>query len=357
MPFPHLEVSGTPYECGHAIGKRFAGQIRAGLKRRQAWFEPLRAFMGEDMQGRCEGFLAMATEHFPEIVEELRGWADGSGIAFLDLVALNLKAELGAMRTAKQVECPGCSTIVLKTADRCLLAHNEDGDMAYADLMFLLTVRNPGKPAFTCLSYPGILPGNGPAWNSAGLVLTTNYIASSQWRIGVPRYFLDRAILGASSLDEALTIGLHPKRAFAFHFNLASIHERSVLSVETSVDREKVWPVEGLYVHTNHLLLDGMRDVPQDMHYVNGSSMSRYQVLSAWREQALTRQDNLAGPDLIAALSSHERKPYSPCRHPQGKVRGATLATALFDLSAGTWQLWPGNPCQTSSLELPRPTG
>ena len=145
FPLPHLEVSGTPFECGRAIGRRFGRQIRLGLERRADWFRPLRDFMLADKPGRCDGFLAAAREHFPDIVEELEGSAEGSGVDFYDLAALNLKAELGAMMARQRAECPGCSTLALSHGGRMLLAHNEDGHAAYADLMFLLTVRQPGK--------------------------------------------------------------------------------------------------------------------------------------------------------------------------------------------------------------------
>ncbi len=354
--FEHLEVSGTPFECGRAIGQRFEAHIRKGLERRQAWFAPLRAYMGADLPRRCDAFMDQARRHFPAIVEELEGWAAGSKVPLHDLIALNLKAELGAMMRTKQAECPGCSTLALDHAGKLLLAHNEDGDRAYADLMFLLTVRCGEQPAFTCLSYPGILPGNGPAANAAGLVLTTNYIASTTWRLGVPRYFLDRAVLSARSLDEAVGIACHPERAFAFHFNLASATEGRILSVETSLDRRAVHRVAGLYVHTNHLVLEATRDAPQDMDYVGSSSLSRYRVLTAWRDRAAAHLDSLDGAGLVEALASHQGAPYSPCRHPAGAVRGQTLATSLFDLTTRRWTLFPGNPCRALPTPVAWPT-
>ena len=175
----HWEVSGSAYECGYQSGRHFRKNIQTAFNRRRAWFEPIRRYMQADLDGRCHAFLKSAQQHYPETVEELKGWSDGSEVPFLDLVALNLKAELQAMMKQAQPECPGCSTIALVTPDQMHLVHNEDGDRAYADLMFLLTIKQPHKPTITSLTYPGILPGNGPALNSAGLVLTTNYIASS----------------------------------------------------------------------------------------------------------------------------------------------------------------------------------
>jgi hypothetical protein len=343
--FPFLDVSGTPRNVGLAIGRRFGKQIRTGLERRREWFQGLREFAAEDPESRIDPFVAAATEHFPDLLEELGGLADGSGVPFEDLMVLNLKAELAAMRKAGAPETPGCSTLAFSHQGRTLLAHNEDGHAAYRDLMFLVKVSQPGKPAFLCLTYPGILCGNGPAINEAGVVVTTNYIAGLDVRPGVPRYFLSRAAIQAGSVEEAVEIATHPGRAFAFHYNLASLTGNSILSVETSVDRHQVHEVEGLYVHTNHLVLSDMTAVAQDADYVETSSMSRYRVLTKGAERLRSRMAVVDEAALLSLLSSHERAPYSPCRHPAGEVSGATLGNALFDVTGRSQRLLVSNPC------------
>jgi hypothetical protein len=350
--FPLLEVSGSPREIGLAIGRRFGEQIKEGLRRRRDWFDELRCFMERDRATRYEPFLAAGQEHFPDIVEELRGWADGSGLPFDDLMTLNLKAELAAMMHDDPAGQSGCSTIALSQGERRIIAHNEDGNSAYHDLMFLVRVTQPGKPGFCCLTYPGILCGNGPAVNDAGIVLTTNYIASLQVRPGVPRYFLSRAALNATALDEAVETVTHPARAFAFHYNLGSRDERKILSVETTAWESAIREVSGVYVHTNHLLLPGMSDTPQDMDYVESSSMSRYRVLHA----AVRGLDGIRGETLVGLLSSHDSAPYSPCRHPTAKVAGATLGNALFDLTEGSLRLAYSNPCRDQTAHYRFPT-
>jgi len=350
--YPSLEVSGSPYEVGRAIGRRFGEQIREGLRRRREWFEDLRRFVAGDPASRYEPFLAAGRERFPEIVEELRGWADGAGLPFEDLMTLNLKAELSALRAEAAPETPGCSTLALSHAGRTLIAHNEDGHEAYRDLMFLVRVAQPGRPAFVCLNYPGILSGNGPAINAAGIAMTTNFIGGLDVRAGVPRYFLSRAALNARSLEEAVAIVTGPDRAFAFHYNLGSRDEGRILSVETSPERFEVLEVEGLYVHTNHLVLPGMAEIAQDAAYVGTSSMSRYRVLSGKAEALAGRLDEVDEQTLLAMLSSHEGAPYSPCRHPTAEVSGATLGCAIVDVGSGKTSLYHSNPCRRRPTRL-----
>lgn len=354
--FPLLEASGSPREIGLAIGRRFGEQIREGLRRRHVWFDELRRFMEQDRAARYAPFLAAGREHFPDILEELHGWAEGSGVPFDDLMALNLRAELAAMMHGEAADAPGCSTIALSRGQRHIIAHNEDGNRAYRDLMFLVHVSQPGRPSFLCLTYPGILCGNGPAVNDAGLVLTTNFIASLTVRPGVPRYFLSRAVLNAVSLREAVEVVTHPERSFAFHYNLGSRAEGKILSVETTAEESAFHEVSGLYLHTNHLLLPGISQSPQDAEYVESSSMSRYRVLRAGVQRLSDRVDDIQGAELVKLLSSHESAPYSPCRHPTGEVGGATLGNALFDLGKGSLQLVFSNPCQGRATPYEFPT-
>jgi isopenicillin-N N-acyltransferase-like protein len=345
--FPYLEVSGEPYQIGHAIGKHFAHQIKEGIKRRQKWFDELKSFMNEDLSQRYQPFLEAGRQHFPEAVEELRGSAEGAGVPFEDLMVLILKSELGAMKNKLKPETPGCSTLALAHQDRLLLAHNEDGHIAYDGLMFLVKISVPGKPSFLRLTYPGVYSGSAPSFSDAGIAITTNFIDGRAVRPGgIPRYFISRAARNARTLDEAVKIVTHPQRAFSFHFFLGSVKEKKILSVETSVDHHQVFEVKDLYVHTNHLILDEMRDTPQNEKYVNSSSMTRYRILTAEAQRLFDHLDDVDGDTLIKLLSMHEGAPYSPCRHPQGEVLGTTLAGSLFDLKKGTWDLYYGNPCK-----------
>jgi hypothetical protein len=56
--------------------------------------------------------------------------------------------------------------------------------------------------------------------------------------------------------------------------------------------------------------------------------------------------------NILEILTSHVNAPYSPCRHPQGDVKGTTLATAWFDLENAKMRLFKNNPCKALSDNL-----
>jgi isopenicillin-N N-acyltransferase-like protein len=276
---------------------------------------------------------------------ELQGIAKGAELAFEDILVLNLQTELGAMKK-EQRACDDCSTLYLDHGGRILLAHNEDGDDANRDLMALLHMQPTGQPAITAFAYPGVLPGCVPARTSAGLVMSTNFIGAAEVRVGVPRYVLGRAVLSATSLDQAVATATSKHPAYSFHLNLGSTPEKRAVAVDVAVGRSAVQPVEGLYLQTNHFVLEPTQAIEQPWHTPGSSSDSRYRVLSAAiaKLPALSR---VTAEHLIRLLASHEavQTPYSPCRHPRGEVHGRTLGTALFDVVAGTFTLYEGNPC------------
>jgi predicted choloylglycine hydrolase len=353
--FPLLDVSGEPYAIGVAVGKRFGTEIRAVFERRRGWFDGLARFAANDGRATFAAIVEAARKHVPEVVEEVRGMADGARVPLDDLLVLNARCELEAAQLTP-AGCPGCSTIVVATGEKLLVAHNEDGDVAWRDLMFLVRVLPPSGVRFLALCYAGLVPGNAPAINDRGVAFVTNYIGTTAWRPGIPRYFLDRKALEARNPDEAVERVLHAERGYGFHHVFAAMsHGRPrAVAVEATPSRAQVREISGVYVHTNHLVLDELAGEAQVESYVRRSSQPRYATLT----EALGRvAEPTALPldELVRLLSSHEGAPYSPCRHPADTVRGLTVACAAFDVPRRRMRLYAGNPCEAGSAEYVAP--
>ncbi|MBI5531745.1 MAG: hypothetical protein HY898_03445 [Deltaproteobacteria bacterium] len=343
VPFPVIEVRGGPAQLGEAIGAATRSRIDTVIERRKKWFEDLKAFALAERALRIDAFVRAAESRYPEVMAEIRGMARGAGRELDDLLILNLHPELSALKA--QASCGDCSTLHVVKDGRIVLAHNEDDDEAYRDQLVILRASPSGKPSFVTLAYPGAVTGNVPGMNSAGLVRTTNFIGGKEVKPGVPRYVVGRAVLSASTLEEALKIATGKDAAYTFHLNLGSVREKKLYSVEIAPGgvSDKKETTGEIYVHTNHFVLAATKGVAQQSY---PSSESRYQVLS----KAIASGEQ----DVVKLLSSHESvtRPYSPCRHPQGEVHGRTVAMALFDIAAGTFTLYEGNPCEGRKREI-----
>jgi len=74
----------------------------------------------------------------------------------------------------------------------------------------------------------------------------------------VLKNFIGCAVLEAESLERAVEIATRPPRAFPWNHILASLADRRLLSVETYSGPHNVLEIEGLHVHTSHLLHPAM---------------------------------------------------------------------------------------------------
>jgi predicted choloylglycine hydrolase len=340
--FDYLEVSGSYYDIGYAIGKHCGKNIRAVMERRKKWLRHVREIETGPGREFSQAMYDKMEKVFPNYLLELKGMAEGSKIDFRTLWTMSIKSELGAF----EKENPGCSTIYYKNGDSNWLFHNEDGQDAYRGEMLVLKATPPSDVTFVTLVYPGIIAGVGPSINQHGIIESTNYIGCKKPGSGIPRYFLGRAVLESESLDEAVKIATMEPRAHPWHHNLGSMKTGEYVSVETLPDGTVATRrPEGIYLHTNHTTHPKTKDYKhQDLEYKNSSSISRYNVLSEKIEQSGGKVDKPG--EILGWLSSHQSKPYSPCRHPQGDINGRTLATAFFDFGRQSMKLYKGNPCE-----------
>ena len=342
--FEFLEVKGSYFDIGYSAGKRFSKNIRAIVKERPSWINSLSETVGSSAgKSFSQALLETSRKHFPHIVEEIEGLASGCGFAFDFMWMMTIQSELNAFKQ----ENPGCSTVYYKNGKNNWLFHNEDGHSAYAKQMYVLKVHPPSGVSYLTLVYPGIIEGVGPSLNSYGMIETTNFIGCNKPEVGIPRYFLGRAILESKSMEEALQIATFQPRAFPWHHNLASCDAKEYVSIETLPDGTvEIRKPDGIYLHTNHTTGEKTKDYEhQDLEYKNSSSISRYKVLTKENEKA---EFPIESPRTILKwLSSRESSPYSPCRIPEGDIYGATLATAFFDINNATLRLYKGIPAKS----------
>jgi predicted choloylglycine hydrolase len=342
--YPTIEVQGSHREIGRQIGAIMKKGIRSHLEISPQYRGSVEFLEGEGRE-TVEKMLEHAHAAFPHLIEEVEGMAEALDVPFKRLFAFQCRAEIEILK-----EPPGCSTIALRNGEDVVLAHNEDGDDLNVGRMFLVRVTPPSGVKFLSFVYPGLLPGNGPGINAAGLIQTTNYIQPRRTADGIPRYFIGRAILEAQSLDEAVSLATMTPRAFSYHHNLFHVPEGRILSVEAAAypeQKHSIEEIDGLYVHTNHFLHPDMTGNektalrPYDVPYE--SSTTRMRVL----KEAIEKKGSPAGTEeILRLLSLHQGAPYSPCRHPEGDVHGVTLGTAVFKTPAKTMTLFHGNPCR-----------
>ena len=95
--FDLLEVKGSYQQIGYQIGRYFGKNIKNVIERRSFWhdnlLEILRSKKGKQ---RSQEYRYVTQKHFPHLLEEIQGMADGAGFHFDAVWALCIKSELMA---------------------------------------------------------------------------------------------------------------------------------------------------------------------------------------------------------------------------------------------------------------------
>jgi hypothetical protein len=343
-----FETGGSHHEVGLAIGSHFADAIHRFFNSYGRLQQQLLPFYHTSAgKNYYQAFLTLHRERYPAYMAELEGIAEGAKRPFEEVFLVNLRGEyLGLMPQTPQTgntSVQGCTDCLVLTAESALIGHNEDGSPASFGRLYVATVNLDQGPTFSALSYPGFLPGNAFGFNSAGIMHTVNHLAPRPIKVGLSRHFLARALLDARSLDEAIENITASDRASGFNYNIGSLSERRVVSVEVAPENHHVREVQGYYTHTNHYFeLNGQEQE------ITPSSRKRLE-----RSAALNREAPPGGAGhVLALLSNQSDRDYPIYRDATLPDVDATLCSALYDLDSRELRIYYDHPVNESGKYL-----
>jgi isopenicillin-N N-acyltransferase-like protein len=157
----YVEAAGTPYEIGHTIGEATKLAIGNSLDMLAARFRHWDKAQFERVR---EQNMAYTERHAPELVEETRGIADGSGVDFRWIYLANFYA---SMRRGLD----GCSNLIFsESPDGPVLARTCDLVATEGKHAGLALVRPEGGMAVLAGTWPGTT-WRGTGINEAGLAV------------------------------------------------------------------------------------------------------------------------------------------------------------------------------------------
>ncbi len=337
-----VHVSGGHHEVGEAIGRRLGEQIHRFLDEYELLQTRLLPFhRTQEGQQLFRTFFRLHRTRYTHYMAELEGMARGAERPFEELLLVNLRGEYQGLLSQQGVG--GCTDCFVLTPDVALLGHNEDGSPAAIGRVFLLHAQVADEPPFTALCYPGFLPGNAFGFNQNGVFHTADAVSPRRVRVGVGRHFIARSLLSAPSLDEAIRRVIVPGRSAGFTYNIGSVQERRLVSVEMAPQAHHVHEVAGHYAHTNHYL-----HLDQVEQRIGASSRARLE-----RAQAMLQDDpptDAAG--LAKILGDQTDSDYPIYRRAQAPDRGTTLCSVVFDLDARQVHIFAGHPTQDTAQRL-----
>lgn len=379
--FPVVSIAGGPYERGLAYGGAVAPLVRHSIASYARLFASRRGLDWAASQAEAMSFAPLLAELAPDLLEEMRGIADGAGLGLAEIVALNVRTELmagvgsgvyhpdgqaaiarnraagvpehqpeGEWPTgAAKVEDGECTTAAAAgpatAGGGTLLAQTWDWQGDQRAACILLRVRAPGEPAILTMTEAGMLAKIG--MNSAGLAVGLNLLRSlaDGREVGMPVHVLLRKALQARSFAEARAAAeLAPPSGSSCVTIAGKGGELVSLELTPGVVAE-VWAEEGLLAHANHCVdpLAAAGECPLDAIVTTRERAGR-----AW-ELLRAGAGRLDVAAMAAILRDHEGEPRCICRHPDPRVarldRGESVCGVVIDLEAGVMHVAPDVPC------------
>lgn len=335
-----VDARGSNYELGLTVGRAARTLLEKALA---GYRRSLKAEGLGEPWGMPEIYLDKTKETFPHLVEELQGIADGSGLTFKELFFLNALEE-----ALDQKPQQACSAVGLYANGQAWLGHNEDWYATDRDTVIVIRGRPKNKPAFVSVTAAPFLAAVG--MNEAGLAQGVNSVDSIDNRPGIPRMFSARAVLEATTLDEAKQNAAPADRAGGYNYLLVSSDGR-LGNFETTATETDFLPASSVACHTNHYISPRLMPLacPATEH-----SKFRYRRLTELVEHISGAGAINSFSLLKNILSDHQNRPLSICRHENEQPdHNATIFSVIIDLNQRKLGVAVGNPCDNMFTEVP----
>jgi isopenicillin-N N-acyltransferase-like protein len=341
---PLIETGGSAFEIGFDVGRGVREQIHAAAASTRAEF----ARSNDIRVAERIGAYLSATEAFaPEIVQELRGMAEGSGVPFEELFVMNATAELN-QEVGRFEECTVAGVTEHGTANgHVLLGHNEDASAGWNELTYVIRAEPDGAPAFAAFTYAGLLLHQGV--NAVGIGSVGNALYARDARPGVPKLFLYRRALAQSTIEDAIRVAITPARAFGNNHLIANEHG-DIYDLEVSGGQWAMLHAGNRFLaHTNHFVSPELTHLDAEEDLLN--SRLRLKRVERLLDASFGSID--VGK-IKAILSDHSNFPKSVCKHykPEGELDYGTIGSVVIDVTDRTIWACAGYPCRGEWREV-----
>ena len=321
-----VEVKGTPYQMGYQHGQAYAEAIRLFAKERvqlsgsPTWTE--RSLSREEVLALGDTCVEEHRVYAPELVQELQGMADATGLSLSELIILNGFTDFVDVVYNVSGKTPQSGT--KQAAHNCTAfivpdSATEDGhgfcgqtwDMhatATPHVILLRTcpVNGLASLMFTVTGCVGMI-----GMNEAGIAVCINNLLGSDGQVGVTWPFVIRKILSQTNIDDALSCITSAKLAGAHNYLLfdktGQGYNIEAMSTQYHFETLKANSI----AHTNHCFYPSTQAVedklPPGSQARSSARLARTEELLALPSVKLETLIDLTRDELICVTSKSPR--------------------------------------------------
>lgn len=338
-----LSCSGTPYQIGQQHGRGAKAQVQGSLSFYNDFFRKKANMSWPEACNFAVEFVPMLTASWPLYIEEMKGVADGAGVEFASILALNVRTEI-----AYGMASDGCTAFSWKTDSASFLAQNWDWDTDQSPNIICLHIKQDSIPAIHMMTEAGILGKIG--LNSSGVGVTLNAVQAKGVDYNrLPCHLALRTVLESTSREEAASKLLRAGVASSCHITIADA-ESGAIGLECSAFDIVELPMSdaGICTHSNHFVRP---------HVTEGRVYLQDSLFRLDRVQELLKSsmEEPSMKNLTAVLKDEKNYPQAICRAPTEKSTMATLFSVVMDLGEGYAKVKMGRPTRSGQELVLRP--
>jgi isopenicillin-N N-acyltransferase-like protein len=352
--YPVVDLSGKPYEMGYQHGSALKPQVQGNIQK-------VFALMNKYSQANERAVVLRAAKKFvqpterwsPEIVEEIRGIADGAAVTFEEAFALNCLSEL-SMNIGDFSNPLGCTCFCAQaptTKDgELFIGQNQDLWAPWCrDYFSILKITPSVGPRIAMTTLAGMVGMVG--LNSEGLSIVGNGLSIKGNQIGVPIMLFMRRALQQRTIGDVVGLLTKSERASPLNLLVGDSNGEFYDFELAAKDYETFYIGEGSYAHSNNCWSPRLKEkeTVQDGIFYPDTVVR----VNRMRKLLRTNEGSVGFDELKSFLSDHVNYPRSICRHPdpsipEGQWQDQWETTASVIMEPRKSRLWiaAGNPCE-----------
>ncbi|WP_396590153.1 C45 family autoproteolytic acyltransferase/hydolase [Allomuricauda sp. R78024] len=356
-----VTFSGSGYDLGLQHGKQLKDGIAAIISK---WKTNTTRQLGKEADSILKEFLEYAnfTESIkkwtPDLYEEVKGIAEGSGQKFNDIFVLNLLDEFWVyVNNVHNHHCSGIGVPAMN-GNPGYLSQNMDLENYTDGFQVLMRLeRTIDRPEQLILTHPGLIALNG--LNEEGIGVCVNTLiplnASSN---GLPVAFIIRRIINSTNKKKLLDFVKNVNHASGQNYIIGIQGE--VYDFEASANkvvRFNPKNTNGAVYHTNHPIVND--DVKPWFEKYNPKSTDAYKLNTDSHQrfysvkERIASQQKLTDQVLMNTLKSKDSKEGSVCKANQNDGMGFTFASVVMTISEKPYlQIVAGPPDEDEFIRV-----
>lgn len=353
-----LVLEGSPYNRGLNHGKTFKSEILAlvGL-----WKSNLKGNLGTDPDAFISQYLSKTDympairKHTPDLLEEVKGIAEGSGLDFNTIYAFQLLDEF--IMNTEEIHGEKCTTVgVNRIGDKpAYMGQNWDiaGRYNHFQTAFHIKHESSDLESFV-FGYPGFIGAFGLNNQRVGVCVNGMYQLNHS-REGLPVAFIVRGVLEKSNQEQAISFLKNIQHASPQNYLIGGPEE--IVAYECSPNKAVQFEIDEdseVVYHTNHTIIndDYTTDYLNHLKQLQGTNMEHtlnysgsYIRFDAVAHRMSIPPEEITISTMKAALSSHDSRSDPICHSYVDDSSVLSLVSTVMVLSdPPEFHLAPGPP-------------